>query len=87
MFDYKIRSTGGKFHQILPLMVDYACFWVKCINYQNGMCIQKIHFLQDLAKFLLVRKILQDSCDKSVSCKSFAKMPLHPKILQELNFL
>ena len=42
-----------KNHQILPLMVDYACFLLKCINYQNVMCIQIIYFLQ-------VRKILQE---------------------------
>ena len=49
-----------KVHQILPLMVEYACFLVKCINCQNVMCIQKI-YLQDLARFLQVMKILQDS--------------------------
>ena len=41
-----------KVHQILPLMVDYACFLVKCINYQKVMCLQMIYFLQDLARFL-----------------------------------
>ena len=59
-------------------MVHYACFLVKCINYQNVMCIQEIYFLQDLARFLQVRKILQNSC------KNLARMPLHPRILQEL---
>ena len=40
-------------HQILPLTVDYACFLVQCINYQNVICIQ----------------ILQDSYKKCISCK------------------
>ena len=59
----------SKVHQILPLIFDYACFLVKCINYQNVMCIQKFYSLQE-------------------SCKlgNFAIMPLHPRILQELNF-
>ena len=79
--------NGCKILQILPLMVDYACFLVKCINYQNLMCIQKIHFLQDLAKFVQVKKILYDFCDTAVSYKNLTRMPLHPRILQELNFL
>ena len=41
-----------KFYQILPLTVNYACFLVKCIIYQNVMCLQVFYFLQDLARFL-----------------------------------
>ena len=41
------------------------------------MCIQKIYLFQDLVRFLQVRKNLHDSC------KSLARMPLHPRILQE----
>ena len=73
-----------KVHQILPLMVDYACFLVKCISYQSVMRMQKNYFLQDLARFLQVRKILQDFCDRA---QFLAKMTLHPRILQELIFL
>ena len=62
-------------------MVDYTCFLKKYINYWNVMSIQKFCFLQALARFLQVRKILQHSC------KNLARMPLHPRILQKLNFL
>ena len=40
-------------------MVDYACVLVKCINYQNVMCLQVIYFLQDLARFLQKPYFLQ----------------------------
>ena len=75
----RLQSTFNrcKVHQILPLTVHYACFLVKWINYQNVMCMKKIHFLQDLARFLQIRKILQNSC------KKLARRPLHPRILQE----
>ena len=69
-----------KVHQILPLTVDYACFLVKCINYQNVMCSKIIYFLQDLARFL------QDSCKncsfckRNNSCKIFAR---NEKVLQD----
>ena len=55
-----------KVHQILPLMVDYAC-----INYQNVMRIQKVWFLQDLAWFLQGKKILQESCKNAVASKNW----------------
>ena len=52
--DVRLQNTFNKckVHEILPLTVDYACFSVKCINYQNVMRIQMIYFLQDLARFL-----------------------------------
>ena len=52
--DAQLQNTFNrcKVHQILPLTVDHACFLVKCINYQNVMCVQMIYFLQDLARFL-----------------------------------
>ena len=61
----KNRLELSMFFYPTKLMVDYACFLVKCINYKNVKCIQKICFLQDLARFLQVRKILQDSCDRA----------------------
>ena len=87
----------SKFHQILPLVVDYACFLVKCINYQKVICIQKFYFLQDLARFLWqstdscknLARILQEchciqqSCKKAIGSKNLARKPLHPRILQE----
>ena len=54
----------GKVHQILRLMVDYACCLVKCINYQNVMCIQKIYFLQDHA----------NSCKLGKTCNILARI-------------
>ena len=88
-----------KLHQILALMVDYASFLVKCINYENVMCIQKIYFLQDscklgksckiLARMPLHPRILQEcqciqeSCKNAIASKNLARMPLHPRILQE----
>ena len=50
-----------KVHLILPLTFEYAYFLVKCINYQNVMCMQKIYFLQDLARFLWKMHSLQGS--------------------------
>ena len=76
-----------KVRRILPLMVDYACFLVKCINYQNVMCIQKNYFLQDLARFLQVRKILQESYRNAIAAKNLARLPLQARIMQDLNFL
>ena len=64
-----------KVHQILPLTVDYACFLVKCINYQNVMCIQiiyfvqKMHFLQDSRKTTLANFLKE----KRKCCKNFAR--------------
>ena len=62
--DVRLQNTFNrcKFHQILPLTVDYACFLVKCINHQNLMCIQMIYFLQDLAGFLQEPQCIQESC-------------------------
>ena len=78
----RLQNTFNRWvHQILPLMVDYTNFLVKCLNYQNVMCIQKIYFLQDLARFLQVRKILQDSCKLGKSCKILAR------ILQEYHWI
>ena len=83
-----------KVHLILPLMVDYACFLVKCINYQNVMCIQKIYFLHDLARFVQVRKILQDlvikhsflqeSCKNAIASKNLARNEFFVRILQDI---
>ena len=42
-----------KVYQISPLTVDYACFLMKCINYQRVICLKIIYVLQDLARFLL----------------------------------
>ena len=59
-----------KIHQILTLTVDYACFMVKCINYQNVMCSRIVYFLQDLARFmqklhfLQEKQLLQNFCKK-----------------------
>ena len=82
-----------KVYQILPLMVDYACFLVKCINYQKVICIQKIYFMQDLARFLQVRKILQDSCDRAqflartlqntIASKNVARIEYFVRILRD----
>ena len=67
-----------KVHQISPLTVDYACFLVKWINYQNVLRIQIIYFLQDSRNKLLqfffqemrkcckiVARILQDLLSNS----------------------
>ena len=86
-----------KVHQILHPTVDYACFLVKCINYQNVMCSKIIHFLQEkqLAKFLqemkkcckIVARILQDVFftrmlqKLCIDCENFARF------LQKLFFL
>ena len=51
-------------------MFDYACFLVKFITYRNLMCIQKIYFLPE-------------SCKNAIASKNLARMPLHPRILQE----
>ena len=59
--------NGCRVHQLLPLTVDYACFLVKCINYQNVMCIQVIYFLQDLASFLQKMHLLQDSWNTTLA--------------------
>ena len=67
-------------HHILSLMVNYPGFLVKCINHQNVMCPKKIHFLQNFARVMI------DHCFLQESCKILEKMPLHPRILQELNF-
>ena len=56
----------------MPLTVDYTCFLVKCINYQNGMCLKIIYFLQDLARFL--QKL-----------QFFARNPTLAKFLQEMS--
>ena len=87
LFRLQYTFNRCEVHQILPLMVDYACFLVKCTNYQNEMCIQKIYFLQDLERFLKIRKILQESCKKTIASKNLTRMSLHPRIWQELNFL
>ena len=65
-----------KVHQILLLTVDYACFSVKCINYQNVMCLQIVYFLQDLPR--LLQKCI--FCKKHNSCKIFAR---NEKALQD----
>ena len=59
----RLKNTFSKckVHQILPLTVDYACFLVKCINYQNVMCLKMIHFLQDLTRFLQKIYFLQET--------------------------
>ena len=62
-----------KVHQILPLMVDYVCFLVKCINYQNVMCIQKIYCLQDLARFLQECHCIQESCKNWIFYENLAR--------------
>ena len=69
-----------KTQQISHLRVDYACFLVKCINYQNVMCVQKVFSC----------KILQHSCDRAQflartleeSCKIFLFVIEH-SFLQE----
>ena len=76
----RLQNTSNrcKVYHILPLTVDCACFLVKCINYQNFMCIQMFYFMQDsrnttLAKFLqemkkccnIVTRILQDLLSNS----------------------
>ena len=44
-------------------MVEYACFLVKCIIYKNLMCLRKIYFSQDLARFSLsTRAVLNQRC-------------------------
>ena len=53
-----------KVNQILPLMVEYACFLVNCIIYQNVMSKQKIYFLLDLGKFLQKNAFLPQFCKK-----------------------
>ena len=82
-FNYKMRSTNVFFIEILPLMVDYACFSVKCINYQNVMRLKIFHFLQDLARFLQKMQFLPETqllqifarSEKVLQgfCKSFAR--------------
>ena len=70
----------------------------KHVRLQNTLNSCKVHLILpltvDYASFLLkcinyqqVRKILQGSCDRAVSCKNLARMPLHPKTLQELYIL
>ena len=60
-----------KFHQILPLASDYACFLVKCINYQNVMCLKIIYFLQDAARFLQKMHFLQETQLLQNFCKKW----------------
>ena len=55
-----------KLYQILPLRVDYACFLVKCINYQNVKWLKIIYFLQEMSNCCkIVAKILQDLLSNS----------------------
>ena len=63
-------------HQILSLTVEYACFLVKWINYQNVMCLKMMYFLQDLARFS--KNCI--FCKKHNSCKIFAR---NEKVLQD----
>ena len=53
------------------------------MNYQNVMCIQKIYFLQDIARFLQVRKILEDFCKNAIASKNLARIEIFVRILQE----
>ena len=73
-----------KVHQILPLMVDYACFLVKCINYKNVMCIQKIYFLQDFASFLQECHCIQEFCKNWTFRKNLSRFSSLAKNLQDL---
>ena len=59
----RLQNTFNRYkiHQILRLTVDYACFLVKCLNYQNVMCLKVIYFLQDLARFLQKLHFLQET--------------------------
>ena len=67
----RLQNTFNKckFYQILPLTVDYACLLVKCINYQNVMCLKMTYFMQDVARFS--QKL--HFCKKHNSCKIFAR--------------
>ena len=48
-----------KVHQILPVTVDYACFLMKCINYEKVMCLEIIQlFGRDNTHFGKVQPIL-----------------------------
>ena len=60
-----------KVYQILRLTVDYACFLVKCINYQNVMCLKIIYFLQDLARLLQKLHYLQETQLLQNFCKNW----------------
>ena len=85
-----------KIHQILPLTVDYACFLVKCINYQNVMSLKIIYFLQDLARFLqklhflqethLLQNFARNEIVLQDCCKNFARL-IFTRFLQKLFFL
>ena len=94
MFDYKIRSIGVKKDQVLPLMVDYPCFLMKSINYQNVKCIQKIYFLQDSSnlgescKILVIElSFLREVCKNAIPSKSLARIDFFVTILQDFLYL
>ena len=83
------RLNRCEVHQLLPLMVDYACFFVKCINCQNVICIQKIYFLQDFAnscdRAQFLARILQEFCKNAIASKNLARIELFVRFLH--NFL
>ena len=75
----QITFNRCKFHQILPLMVDYACFLVKCINCKSVMCYRKFiscKILQDFWK-------LWKSCKNAIASKNLASIEFVVRILQD----
>ena len=79
-----------KFHQILPLMVDYACFFLlfgEMYKLSERNVYIKNLFLARSSKILVIEhSFLQKSCKNAIASKNLARMPLHPRILQKLNF-
>ena len=76
----QITFNRRKVLQISSLTVDYACFSVKCINYQNVMCFKDNLFPARFCKVLTkvaffarnttLAKFLQEV---KKSCKNFAR--------------
>ena len=61
-------------------MVDYACFFVKCINYQIVISSMLIYFLQVLARFLQKLHFLQEKQRLQNFCKKWESVE---RLLQE----
>ena len=88
MFDYKIRSTGAKkVHQVLHLMVDYACFLVKSINLLERNVYTENLFLarscKILSRILQECHCIQESCKNAIPSKNLARNDVFVRILQD----
>ena len=57
---YTLNRCKG--YQILLLTIDYGCFLVKCINYQNVMCLQINYFWQETSFFFLQEMSVKFPC-------------------------